>query len=211
MLNVLRNRTYRRLFAAQLIALVGTGLATVALALLAYDVAGQQAGAVLGTALAIKMAAYIGVAPLAAAFADRFPRKGLLIAMDLVRAAVALCLPFIDSVWQVYLLIFLLQSASATFTPAFQATIPEVLSDEHEYTRARLSSRLAYDMESLTSPALAAALLSVMSFHWLFAGTAVGFLVSAILVAASAPARRSARNTGARFSPDGRCSESLIQ
>jgi hypothetical protein len=42
---------YRRLFSAQMIALFGTGLATVALGLLAYDLAGRNAGAVLGTAL----------------------------------------------------------------------------------------------------------------------------------------------------------------
>jgi hypothetical protein len=35
-------------------------------------------------------------------------------------------------------------------------------------------SRLAYDLESVISPMLAAALLTVMSFHNLFAGTAVG-------------------------------------
>jgi hypothetical protein len=38
-----------------------------------------------------------------------------------LRAAVALCLPFVTEVWQVYLLIFGLQSASAGFTPTFQA------------------------------------------------------------------------------------------
>jgi hypothetical protein len=66
MLNILSNRTYRHLFMAQVIALIGTGLATVALGLLAYDLAGDRAGAVLGTALAIKMSAYILVAPVAA-------------------------------------------------------------------------------------------------------------------------------------------------
>ena len=66
MLDVLRNRTYRHLFFAQVIALLGTGLATVALGLLAFDLAGANAGAVLGTALAIKMVAYIAVAPVAA-------------------------------------------------------------------------------------------------------------------------------------------------
>jgi H+ antiporter protein len=194
MLQVLANRTYRHLFLAQVIALVGTGLATVALGLLAYDIAGGSAGAVLGTALAIKMIAYIGVAPIAGAFADRLPRRTMLVTLDLVRAGVALCLPFVDQVWQVYVLIFVLQSASAGFTPTFQATIPDVLPEERDYTRALSLSRLAYDMESLTSPILAAALLTVINFHWLFSGTAIGFVASALLVvttvlpkAASAP------------------------
>jgi hypothetical protein len=57
MLSLLRNRTFRHLLTAQIIALVGTGLSTVAIGLLAYDLAGEKAGAVLGTALAIKMIA----------------------------------------------------------------------------------------------------------------------------------------------------------
>lgn len=186
MLTVLANRTYRHLFLAQIIALVGTGLATVALGLLAYDIAGARAGAVVGTALAIKMVAYIGVAPVAGAFANRVPRRALLVTMDVLRACVALCLPFVTQIWQVYVLIFVLQSASAAFTPTFQATIPDVLPDEHDYTRALSLSRLAYDMESLTSPMLAAALLGVISYHWLFSGTAIGFVASALLVVTTA-------------------------
>lgn len=75
MFEVLTNRTYRHLFLAQVIALLGTGLATVGLGLLAFDPAGANAGAVLGTALAIKMLAYIGVAPVASALAERLPRR----------------------------------------------------------------------------------------------------------------------------------------
>jgi hypothetical protein len=43
-------RDYRHLFAAQVVALFGTGLTTVALGLLAYQLAGADAAAVLGTA-----------------------------------------------------------------------------------------------------------------------------------------------------------------
>ncbi|WP_137922166.1 MFS transporter [Hydrogenophaga sp. 2FB] len=182
MLDILGHRTYRHLFAAQVIALLGTGLATVALGLLAYDLAGDDAGVVLGTALAIKMMAYVGVAPVAAAFASSFPRRALLVSLDLVRAAVALLLPFVTQIWEVYVLIFVLQAASAAFTPTFQATIPDVLPEEKDYTKALSLSRLAYDMESLVSPMLAAALLTVIGFYYLFAGTVLGFLASAALV-----------------------------
>ena len=44
MIRILANTTYARLFAAQVIALLGTGLMTVALGLLAYDLAGDRAG-----------------------------------------------------------------------------------------------------------------------------------------------------------------------
>ncbi|MCY1335077.1 H+ Antiporter protein [compost metagenome] len=197
MLDVLTHRTYRHLFLAQVIALVGTGLATVALGLLAYDLAGANAGSVLGTALAIKMVAYVGIAPVVGAFANRLPRRAFLVSMDLVRAGVALSLPFVTEAWQIYVLIFLLQSASAAFTPTFQATIPDVLPDEKDYTRALSLSRMAYDLESLASPALAAALLTVIGFHWLFAGTVVGFLASAALVVSvRLPQSRAVERTG---------------
>ncbi|WP_209599210.1 MFS transporter [Ruegeria sp. HKCCSP351] len=186
MLSILKNRTYRHLFAAQIVALTGTGLATVALGLLAFDLAGDAAGLVLGTALTIKMVAYVTVAPLAAAFAERLDRRKMLVFLDLIRAAVAVCLPFVTEVWQIYVLIFVLQSASAGFTPAFQATIPDVLPNENEYTRALSLSRLAYDMESLLSPMFAAALLLLVSFNSLFWGTALGFVASALLVVSAA-------------------------
>lgn len=192
-MSLFAHRAYRRLFAAQVSALCGTGLATVALGLLAYQLAGKDAGLVLGTALTIKMAVYVTVAPVAAAYADRLPRRGLLVALDLVRVAAALTLPFVHEVWQVYLSIAVLQTASAVFTPAFQATLPDILPDERDYTRALSASQLAATMESLLSPVLAALLLTVLDFHRLFAGTALGFLASAILVAGTAipdPVRR---------------------
>jgi len=153
-----------------------------ALGLLAYDLAGDRAAMVLGTVFTIKMVAYVGIAPIAGAFAERLPRRALLVTLDLVRAAVALVLPFVIEVWQIYILIFFLQSASAAFTPTFQATIPDVLPDEARYTRALSLSRLAYDLENIISPALAAVLLTVMSYNTLFLGTVVGFGASALLV-----------------------------
>jgi MFS family permease len=175
-------RDYRHLFSAQVIALFGTGLATVALGLLAYELAGPRAGAVLATALTIKMVLYVLIAPLAAAYVDRLPRRAFLVILDVVRAAVVLALPFVTEVWQIYVLIGLLQSASAAFTPTFQAVIPDIVTDKAAYTRALSASQVAYTMESLLSPVLAAIALSLMTFNWLFLGTSVGFIVSAVLV-----------------------------
>lgn len=182
MLEVLKNTTYRHLFLAQVIALIGTGLITIALALQAYDIAKGQAAQVLGIALAIKMIAYIGVAPIASAFAERLPRKQVLVGLDVIRALTALCLPFVTQIWQIYVLIFILQSASAAFTPTFQAMIPDVLPEEKDYTNALSLSRLAYDLENIISPMLAGFLLTVMSYHNLFLGTVLGFIGSALFV-----------------------------
>ncbi|APT85436.1 hypothetical protein CAQU_10680 [Corynebacterium aquilae DSM 44791] len=186
MLTPLNNRAYARLFSAHLVALIGTGLLTVALGLLAVDIGGTRAATIMGLAMSVKMIAYVFASPLMAAAVDRFDTKAVLIASDIIRAGIALCLPFVTYAWQIYALIFILQIASATFTPRFQALIPSLLDDEETYTQALSLSRLAYDTEALLSPLLAAALLTVTSYHNLFVGTAAGFVFSAACVASTA-------------------------
>ncbi|WP_343075498.1 MFS transporter [Conexibacter arvalis] len=195
----LADATYRRLFGAQVVALVGTGLTTVALTLLAYDLAGGGAGAVVGIALALKMVVYVFGSPLLVALTAGLPRRRVLVGLDLLRAAAVAAMPFVTEVWQVYVLIVLVNAGSAGFTPTFQATIPDVLPDEPTYTRALSLSRLAYELEALLSPALAAVLLAFVSYDGLFAANGAAFLVSAALVLSTTlPARRQARDDGTR-------------
>lgn len=182
MMSALQDTRYARLFLAQVIALIGTGLTTIALGLLAYDLAGGEGGLILGGLLAVKMVTYVLVAPVAGALAHRIPRRGLLVAMDLLRAATVCAMPFVGEVWQVFALVFVLNAASAAFTPTFQATIPDILEDEAVYTRALSLSRLAYDLEKLASPVLTAGALMLVSYDGLFLANAVAFLLSAGLV-----------------------------
>ena len=64
----LSHAPFRRLFGARTLALVGSGLTTIALSLLAYDLVDERAGVVLGGALALKMIAYVTIAPVVARF-----------------------------------------------------------------------------------------------------------------------------------------------
>jgi MFS family permease len=180
--NPLRNGSFRRLFTAQVIALVGTGLSTIALTLLAYDLVGGNAGVVLGIALAYKMVAYVVFAPIVGGLAHRFPRKSFLILMDILRAGVVLMMPFVTQVWQIYLLIFVLNLFSAGFKPVFAATIPDIVTDEREYTRALSMSRLAYDLENLLSPMLAGLALLFVTYTGLFLANSIAFMISAGLI-----------------------------
>ena len=182
MFEILANRTFRHLFLAQVIALMGTGLATVALGLLAFDLVGGNAALVLGLVFTIKMVAYVLIAPVAGAVADRVNRRKLLVWLDLVRATVALMLPFVSEVWQIFGLILVLHAASAVFTPTFQATLPDVLPEEEDYTRALSLSRLANDLENIASPTVAALLLLVLPYAALFAVTGAAFIVASVLI-----------------------------
>ena len=178
----LANRVYRHLYLAQISALTGTGVMTVGMALLAYQLAGEDAGAVLGIALSLRIVAFVLISPLFGAYAHLLPRRKVLVTLDLLRASTVLLLPFVDAVWQVYFLIFVINACSAGFTPLFQATIPDVLPEEAVYTRALSLSRLAYDLQQLLAPALAGVLLWLLPLSALFAVNGVAFLISAALV-----------------------------
>jgi len=177
-----RNKSFLQLFIAQIIALVGTGLTTIALALLAYDFALNEAGRVLGIALAIKMIAYVVFAPIIGAFVHRLPRKIFLILMDVLRAIVVLLIPFISEIWHIYVLIFVLNLFSAGFKPVFQALIPDILVDEKQYGKALAYSRIAYDLENILSPTFAAIALLYLSYTGLFIINSAAFLISAIMI-----------------------------
>lgn len=71
MLGIPEDRTDRHLFAARIVALVGTGLAAVAPGLRADDLARQDAAMVLGAVLV----AHLGIAPLVGALGARWPRR----------------------------------------------------------------------------------------------------------------------------------------
>mgnify|MGYP000270928602 CR=1 FL=1 len=176
------NKTYTKLFLAQVISLVGTGVTTIALALLAWQLAKDEAGLVLGIALSLKMVAYVFFTPLITAFVHKLPRRLWLVSLDIIRACIVLYLPFVTEVWEIYLLLFLINLCSAGFTPVFQATISDIIKDELAYKKALSYSRLAYDLEQLLSPSFAAVLLMFISFSTLFILDSLTFIISAILI-----------------------------
>lgn len=182
MIGVLRTRRFAALFASQVSSLVATGLLTVALALVAVRLDPGAAAGIIGTALTIRIAVYVVVSPLASALLAGRSSRAVLVGADLVRLIVAGALVFATAPWQLYVGIVLLQTASAVFTPTYQAVIPRVLPDERDYTAAQSLSRLAYDLESLLSPPLAALLVLVLPPQALFGIVALGFLGSALAV-----------------------------
>ncbi|MCY7346173.1 MAG: MFS transporter [Pyrinomonadaceae bacterium] len=180
--NLWRNRDYLLLFAAQIISLTGSGVTTVGLALFAYQLTGgQSATAVIGNALFLRILAFLLFSQPAGVLADRFNRKYILIAADVLRFVLLALFPFITEIWQVYTLIFLINAVTAFFTPTFEASIPEVVGDEH-YVKALSYSRVAVDIEAVAAPAIAGLLVVWLGVRWVFWFDAFTYLVSAALV-----------------------------
>ncbi len=186
MLLALRHPVYRRLLGAYLLSLIGTGLATISVGFLAFEAAGEGAAVVIGALYTVKIFVTLVVAPFAPLVAARFGPRRLLVVTDATRAAIAVVLPFVTDLTLAFALIVVLQSASALFSPTYQAMIPRVLTDDREYTGALALYRLGYDLDMILTPAIAGALLLVVTAPSLFWGTAAGFLASALLILATA-------------------------
>ena len=175
------NRDFARLFAAQITSLVGSGVTSIALAALAFQLAGAVATTVIGFALTLRILAFVTLSPIAGILADRVDRKRMLIAADLIRVAIMGVFPFITAVWQIYILIFLVNAVTAFFTPTFEASIPELVG-ERLYTRAISLSRVATDLETIGGPLLAGLLIALVGVRWTFWFDASTYVVSALLV-----------------------------
>lgn len=176
------NKPCITLLSAQVISLLGTGVSSVCLALLAYELAGSDAAWVLSVTFAIKMLTYIFLSPVFAHLAKGVSKRRSLISLDLVRALLFVLIPFVSEVWQVYVLMFCINACSAWFTPQFQSVLPQVCRNKAEYVNALSISRLAFDLEQMLSPILAAVLLGIMSFRMLFLLDSMSFIVSAGLI-----------------------------
>ncbi|MBB5037559.1 MFS transporter [Prosthecobacter dejongeii] len=175
------HRAFQQLFWAHALSLVGSGLCSLALGLLAHELVGASASSVLGITLAIRIAVIVLCSPWAGKLADHFGARRLMVASDLMRTAVVIGFFFADAVWQIYALAVLLNLGSAIFTPIYRAVIPGVVSAE-QYPRALAIGSIAYDASNILGPSLAALVIAVAGFRGNFILDAVTFLGSAALL-----------------------------
>lgn len=127
--SVLRRPAYRRLFAAQTVSRWGDTFNTVALAVLVFRLTGSGIG-VAGVVVA-EIVPVLILAPVAGLVIDRLPRRRVLIAADLWRAAAALALPLVaDSVTGVYAVAVALSAGTVFFNPAAQSVVPSLVDDD---------------------------------------------------------------------------------
>lgn len=174
------NRQYARLFQAKVLTLLTTGIATVELSVIAVDIAGSDASALLGTALALKSLSFV-VAPLVmAAVVEHLPRGRSLIAIDLLRTAAILGLIFVSSEVSFLAVIAVFLAASAAFKVTYLEYVAHLLPDRDEFATAISKSRIIDELEGAISPLLAAALLFLLPMDLFLVLTALAFVVSAL-------------------------------
>ncbi|WP_019500592.1 MFS transporter [Pseudanabaena sp. PCC 6802] len=177
----LENPIFVRLYLAQTINLVGDSLTWVGLALLAFELAGEQAGTVLAGALTLRVMAFVVLSPIAGAIADRVDRKRLMIATHLARMGIVCLLPFVTQVWQIYAIVLSLNVFSAFFTPTYTATIP-LVTKEKERSQAIALSSATYQLLGILGPGLAGSIAAFIGTRQIFFLDGITFLVASISI-----------------------------
>lgn len=177
----LRHRPFRLLFGAQIVSDLGDWLdflALIALIVYQWDL-GSAALAALSVAVALPFAV---IAPLSGVWADRLPRKALMISADLGRAVVVFGLVFAPNLATVLVLVVVRGVFSTVFGPARQATIASV-TPQSDLLAANSLSQLSFQLTKILGPVLGGLLVAAVGPRFAFMVNSGTFLVSAILIA----------------------------
>jgi dTMP kinase len=136
-----------RLWLVQVVSATGDWLGFSAIILLAAGIGGGEAGAGAG-AISLVMAARIVpgffFGPVAGVLVDRWDRKKVMIACDLGRAAVIVCLPFVHNLIGLVLASLALEVLTLLWSPAKEAIVPNLVPPDHLTTANSLSLAAAY-------------------------------------------------------------------
>lgn len=177
---LLRQPSYRRLWAARTVSQWGDAFNTVALALLVYSLTGSSLG-VSGVVVA-EIIPVLVLAPFAGTLVDRMPQVQVMIGADLARAALAFALPFVDgSVVAVYAVAVGLSAGAVFFNPAGQSVVP-VIVRERELVAANSGLWTAAVLSQIVLAPVAGLVVAGFGYRWAFWINAASYLVSAVVL-----------------------------
>ncbi|NTW28701.1 MAG: MFS transporter [Coriobacteriia bacterium] len=126
---LLKNRQFRRMWYAQFVSGIGDWLVLGFLMPLVTTLSGGSSFAVAGILIA-KIIPALVLSSLTGVLVDRFDRRKVMITADIVRAALTIVLVFTNSVWLIYLVVLLMETASLFFWPARNSLIPYLVEED---------------------------------------------------------------------------------
>jgi MFS family permease len=185
---VLAGREFRVIFAADIVSMLGTVVAAVALTVLVYQRTGSPALA--ASVMALAFLPYLLGGALAGAAADRLPARRVLVGCDLASAALiaAMTIPGIPVAGLLVLLF-----ANGLIAPVYQgvrsALLPDVLPPGAGYVLGRSLMRMVAQSAQIAGYGVGGALLAILSPHGALALDALSYAASAVLLRAGLAAR----------------------
>jgi MFS family permease len=181
--DVLRNPDLVRLELAWAFSIISTWAYSVGIVVFAFERGGAAAVGVVGL---LRWVAAGVVSPFAALLADRYERRAVMVASDLVRAAliagaaVAVLADAAPAV--VYALATLVSIAGTPFRPAEAALTPELARTPEELGAANVVASAIESVGIFAGPAFGGLLIAATSVSTTFFVTAGGVAISALLI-----------------------------
>jgi dTMP kinase len=133
-----------RLWLAQVVSALGDWIGFVAIVAIATRVGGDSPAAAVSLVMSARMIPGFFLAPVAGVLVDRWDRKKVMVACDIARAGVLCTLPFIDHVWTLVVASLALEVATLLWSPAKEASVPNLVPATHLATANSLSIIAAY-------------------------------------------------------------------
>jgi hypothetical protein len=183
-LDVLHERSFARYLAASTISTLGSGMAMVALA---FAVLGFGGATDLGIVLLAREIPIVVLLLLGGVFADRIPRRTILVSSDLVKGAAQVATAILlfsgtANVWNVALLQAVFGVSAAFSRPANTGLVKEAVSDAR-LQEANALLGLSSSVLSIAGPAIGALIVAAGSPAWAIAIDSLTFFASAALIA----------------------------
>jgi dTMP kinase len=126
--HILRNRSFLRLWAAQVVSSTGDWIGLIAILALANHVAGSGTG--VGLVMTARLLPGFILAPFAGALLDRWDRRRVMVVCDIGRGCLLAMLPFFHTILGLVLISFALEVLSLLWTPAKDASVPNVVRED---------------------------------------------------------------------------------
>ena len=188
-LEALRHRDFRLLFAGQIVSQIGDAAFVVALGWRAFTLTGKASS--LGIVLMVETLGLVATLLIGGVLADRYSRKLQLIGSDLARAGVIAGLAAVDASGHLSFGILIAFVAlhglgSGLFQPAFGGILP-LLVEEHTLGSANALVAISRQAAIVVGPAAAGAVYGLAGSSAIFAADAASFLVSASLLGFARP------------------------
>lgn len=178
---VFRNRNFSKIWTGQLISTMGSALTSLAASIYIFRLTNSAMS--VGLMLMATAAPSLLVGLFAGVLVDRFDRKRIMIAADLVRAVLVFLIPFLVplSVIWLYVIVMLTSAIGQFFDPAQESVLPEVASEEE---LAAANSLMAISSFGATAIGFAASglIASAANISWAFYLDAVSFLFSGFCI-----------------------------
>ena len=133
-----------RLWLAQVVSAMGDWIGFLAIIAIATRVGGDSPAAAISLVMSARMVPGFFLAPIAGVLVDRWDRKKVMVSCDLLRGGVLLTLPFIDHVWTLVLASLVLEVGTLLWSPAKEASVPNLVPSTHLATANSLSLVAAY-------------------------------------------------------------------